>query len=205
MAVDTGCNRLVLREFPHCLNLSIIRLDRGKHSLGTASNKDRLMIAGAGTITSQDGLVVQEFKHCPQATANLMPSKVITIQGATVFIAFNELIGQEYMNITCHFRRDKKLIPGVLINSVFWNTKSQLFDIILRRGWNEIDYAQLLIKYSEPARAISFANFSATSSNSFISEIEPSTELDNQVRRDEDGDELESRADYSRCRELVTL
>ena len=73
VAVDSGCNRLVLKDVPtkeECPNFTY-EPSAVPCYLGTAAAGGKLDIAGSGIITSEDGIQTV-YKHCPTAASNLL-------------------------------------------------------------------------------------------------------------------------------------
>ena len=73
--------------------------------LVTAAANGRLDIAGQGVFDNNNG-VMHEYKHCPGASANLMPTIVISRAGAITQIGWNCMMRCEYMIIECYYEAD---------------------------------------------------------------------------------------------------
>ena len=63
-------------------------------SLRTASVGGQLDIAGKGIFTDEAGNTI-EYRHCPTALANLLPTLAITRSGARIYIAFDVNLRRE--------------------------------------------------------------------------------------------------------------
>ena len=85
VAVDSGCNKLVLKEVPTQEECPKCTYEPSSVPcyLGTAAAGGKLDIAGSGVITSEDGIRT-EFKHCPTAAANLLPEVAIASNNQTI-------------------------------------------------------------------------------------------------------------------------
>ncbi len=118
-----------------------------KRYLVTAEADGKLVIATQGMFDNDKGSM-NEYKHCPGASANLMPSIVISRTGCITQIGWDYIRRCEYMIITCFYVDDSKQIDCVSINDLFWITKAQMFDIIFRDGWTVAELASLTEKYS---------------------------------------------------------
>jgi len=109
VCIDTGCNKLILINIPD-LTLSITYEPQEDRWILTASNNGRLDIAGQGFFDNDEGKPnsLTEYRHCPEATANLMPSSAITKYGSRIMIGFDSVNNVEWMRIICFYELDKK-------------------------------------------------------------------------------------------------
>ena len=80
VAVDTGCNCIVLINAPEQSNSVTVN-----SWIETAATAGRLPIDGQGSIEDDGGLRTLD-RHCSTASANLMPTHTITRTGAHIRI-----------------------------------------------------------------------------------------------------------------------
>ncbi len=79
VCVDSGCNKIILMNVPENQDgrtTYVESVAADDPYLVTAAANGRLDIAGAGVFYNNED-VKHEYKHCPEATANLMPTMVI--------------------------------------------------------------------------------------------------------------------------------
>jgi hypothetical protein len=79
VCVDSGCNKIILMDVPEDQNGRTTYVESevdDDRYLVTAARNGRLDIAGQGIFDNNKG-VYHEYKHCPEAAANLMPTMVI--------------------------------------------------------------------------------------------------------------------------------
>jgi hypothetical protein len=186
VCVDSGCNKIILMAVPENQNGRTTYVESVAEDdpyLVTAAANGRLDIAGAGVFDNNEG-VRHVYKHCPGASANLMPTLVISRAMAITQIGWDEDRRCEYMIIACKYFRDHKDIHCVSINGLFWITKTQMFDIIFRDGWTPEELAALTEKYSRN----SLLSSPSSSANGFSVSIPSDNEAGNS--------DLESISDY---------
>ena len=134
VCVDSGCNKIIFINEPEDQNgLNTYVESEEDNYLVTAAKNGRLDIAGQGVFDNDKG-AMHEYKHCPGASANLMPTMVISRAGAITQIGWNHIARCEYMIIECYYEEDSKQINCVSINNLFWITTAQMFDIIFSDG-----------------------------------------------------------------------
>ena len=138
-AVDSGCNRLVMKDKPTldvCPIFTYVLTTKARW-LGTAAAHGRLDILATGVITSLDGICT-EYMHCPDASTTLVPNLALTrnrqmIQSSTE-PATDDYEEHHWMSIKCRDDYPKQ-IECVLVNEIFRISKIQLFDILCRGGY----------------------------------------------------------------------
>ena len=90
-----------------------------------------------GIIFSEDG-VRTEFKVCPDASSNLLPSLAITRKNQSTLASTDDATDsapeRHWMKIACKSLELKKSIDCVLVFDIFRITKRQMFDILCRGG-----------------------------------------------------------------------
>ena len=80
VCVDSGCNKIILMDVPEDQNGQTtyeLSEEGSDNYLVTAAANGRLDIAGQGVLDNDNG-VTHVYKHCPGASAHLMPTIVIS-------------------------------------------------------------------------------------------------------------------------------
>ena len=139
--VDSGCNRLILRDRPDFAETVATYAVQFNRHLRTASVGGRLPIEGMGMICNEAGTSGTEYKHCPEATTNLVPTYAITRTGATIIIQYDTNVRREVCIIAVEAPHGMKEIQCLNINGLFWITMTQLWDIMLRDGFSAEELA----------------------------------------------------------------
>ena len=125
---DTGCNRVILIDMDDMVDYQ----PAINAYLRTAQSQAQLTIAGRGMIGECSVL------HIPAASANLMSSKSIVEKECQIIIGQDVDSGRFHREIVC--RIDKKfgiatkVIEAIQFNDLWWITKAQMCDILLRGG-----------------------------------------------------------------------
>jgi len=186
--VDSGCNKLVLQQRPEMREASYV--PSVNRFLRTASAGTQLAIVGMGLLDNQNGSVT-EYKYCPDASANLIPTLAITKTGAHIHIFFDRPTRTEVCFIECAYLDLQKQIQCLGINGLFWITLDQMYDIILRDGFTTAEYDD------------AFARNNRRSQDSFLSSSSDSSDYCHAVSEDESSAhehsgsvELETEEDY---------
>jgi hypothetical protein len=186
VAVDTGCNCIVLINPPVPSEAITYTEAKPNSWIGTATTDGKLIIDGEGTIESDDGDVMV-YRHCSEASANLMPTIAITQSGARISIFFDRLLRKERMIIKCNYEEDSKRIECSRFKGIFWIEIDEFYDILYRGGWTVDERAALDEKYKNSDSA------SLSSSNAFSADTEAS---EDGAEAEVNGSDLESLSDY---------
>ena len=119
VCVDAGCNRLVLIDSS---DMEYYLPAAAGSSLRTAQSGNHLVILGRVTIGRWNNVL-----HCPDASANLMLTYLITRAGATVlFGSDGPNCDQNYCDIRCVHPAvrggGEKTISCRLVHQLFWQS-----------------------------------------------------------------------------------
>ena len=98
-------------------------------TLGTIQAAAALIIEGIGSLG-----ICSIAMHVPEASANLLPTDLISDAECTV--KFGKSEGNYYCDIKCHQgindKRDIKFIEATRHNNVWWIPKTAMLDILFR-------------------------------------------------------------------------
>ena len=149
VCIDSGCNKIVL-QLPPDRDVSTYVVAVGR-ALRTASAGSSLAIAGTGVIDNSNGSIT-EFRHCPDATANLMPTLAISKTGAHIHIFLHKPTREEVCLIMCKYLDLQKTIQCNRINDLFWISLTQMYDFVFRDGFAADEYADAFHRNNNPRR-----------------------------------------------------
>jgi len=128
VCIDSGSNRLVLIS---CEDVTEYVPVHGR-TLGTINSADSLKVEGIGKLG-----ICEAAMHVPNASANLLPTDVMSDAGCTT--SFGKEDDVYYCDINCHLgindKSDIKTITTIRSNSVWWITRDQMVDILFRGGF----------------------------------------------------------------------
>ena len=129
VCLDSGCNRLILVDATGVDDYAAVL----NSFLRTAQATARLQIAGRGRIGKIAVMII------PGATANLMSTNSIVINQCQITFGYDSDDEVYWCEITCEkgkkYGMEVKTIVARSFNDLWWITKEEMFDILLRGGF----------------------------------------------------------------------